>query len=370
MLAAARRRSRPPAGAVVIHDGATIRGHDALNSTGSHQRPAADISPRLRRVVASSPRRQAREAQPWHDRSVAVNVLPRDHEYHLPLTTSVTSSRFAPSAVRPGELHWIAGGDRLRDADLGARTRSRLGPAPAGGCRRRGRAQLQAQGRRRSARRLGERRVHAPACPGAEHGLAGGHRGRDLRGRPVRARRASDTASQRRHPAGGKPFLSEIGSALGNLAAVAGLLLLPGRYAPNWIVAVAAGARLLTVCANIAAGPRTRQATPRRASSRTSVSIGRNGSQRPARACRPPSRIASAPIASGLPPRGPVRHSREPHGLRQVGPRHLLAPGCGRRRHRRRARAHLFRDRPVPALPPAHHACDRKGRMGACPECT
>ena len=49
-------------------------------------------------------------------------------------------------------------------------------------------------------------------------------------------------------------MLGQIGSVLGNLAAVAGLLL-SGRYAPNWIVAVAAGVRLLTVSANIAAGP-------------------------------------------------------------------------------------------------------------------
>ena len=57
-----------------------------------------------------------------------------------------------------------------------------------------------------------------------------------------------------RHGASGKPFLDDAASAAGNLAAVVGLLLL-GRYAPNWIVAVAAGWRLFGVSANIAAGP-------------------------------------------------------------------------------------------------------------------
>jgi hypothetical protein len=57
-----------------------------------------------------------------------------------------------------------------------------------------------------------------------------------------------------RHAAGGKPFLDDVGSTVGNLAAVSGLLLL-GRYAPNWIVAVAASWRLFAASANIAAGP-------------------------------------------------------------------------------------------------------------------
>ena len=61
-------------------------------------------------------------------------------------------------------------------------------------------------------------------------------------------------AAAARHAAGGRPFRDDAGSAFGNLAGVAALLLL-GRYAPNWIVAVAAGVRLLTVSASIAARP-------------------------------------------------------------------------------------------------------------------
>jgi 3',5'-cyclic AMP phosphodiesterase CpdA len=61
-------------------------------------------------------------------------------------------------------------------------------------------------------------------------------------------------AAAARHAASGKTFLDDVWSMCGNLAAVAGLLLL-GRHAPDWIVAVAAGWRLLAASANIAAGP-------------------------------------------------------------------------------------------------------------------
>ncbi len=56
-----------------------------------------------------------------------------------------------------------------------------------------------------------------------------------------------------RYAAAGKPFLQEAASALGNLAAVVGVVLL-GRYAVNWIVGVAAGIRLLSVTVNVMTG--------------------------------------------------------------------------------------------------------------------
>ena len=56
-----------------------------------------------------------------------------------------------------------------------------------------------------------------------------------------------------RYAAAGKPFLQEAASALGNLAAVVGVVLL-GRYAVNWIVAVAAGIRLLSVTVTVMTG--------------------------------------------------------------------------------------------------------------------
>ena len=64
-------------------------------------------------------------------------------------------------------------------------------------------------------------------------------------------RRASAAARQ---AAAGKPFLHDVASAFGNLAAVFGVLLL-GRYASNWVVGVAAGVRLVTVTVNITTGP-------------------------------------------------------------------------------------------------------------------
>ncbi len=103
-----------------------------------------------------------------------------------------------------------------------------------------------------------------------------------------------------RHAVGGKPFLTQIGSALGNLAAVVGLLLL-GRFAPNWIVAVAAGVRLLTVSANIAAGP------SQAADDAEESVIADIGLDRPERLAETGARLQaaeqnrSAPIASGLP---------------------------------------------------------------------
>jgi 3',5'-cyclic AMP phosphodiesterase CpdA len=57
-----------------------------------------------------------------------------------------------------------------------------------------------------------------------------------------------------RQAAAGKPFLRDVASVLGNLAAVSGVLLL-GRYASNWIVGVAAAVRLGTVTVNITTGP-------------------------------------------------------------------------------------------------------------------
>ncbi len=51
----------------------------------------------------------------------------------------------------------------------------------------------------------------------------------------------------------GKPFLHAVASALGNLAAVFGVLLL-GRYASSWIMGVAAAVRLVTVTINITTG--------------------------------------------------------------------------------------------------------------------
>ena len=61
---------------------------------------------------------------------------------------------------------------------------------------------------------------------------------------------ARGVAAAIRHAISGKPFVRDATAALGNLAAVAGVLLI-GRYALNWVVAVAAGVRLLTVTANI-----------------------------------------------------------------------------------------------------------------------
>ena len=54
--------------------------------------------------------------------------------------------------------------------------------------------------------------------------------------------------------AGGKPFLHDAASAVGNLAAVIGVVLL-SRYALNWVVGVAAGMRLFAVTGNLTAAP-------------------------------------------------------------------------------------------------------------------
>ena len=64
---------------------------------------------------------------------------------------------------------------------------------------------------------------------------------------------ARGVAAATRHAISGKPALHDATAALGNLAAVVGVLLI-GRYALNWVVAVAAGVRLLTVTANITTG--------------------------------------------------------------------------------------------------------------------
>jgi hypothetical protein len=57
-----------------------------------------------------------------------------------------------------------------------------------------------------------------------------------------------------RNAGGGRPFLHDLAAALGNLAAVAGVVLL-GRYALNWVVAVAAGLRLASVAVNLRTAP-------------------------------------------------------------------------------------------------------------------
>jgi hypothetical protein len=64
-------------------------------------------------------------------------------------------------------------------------------------------------------------------------------------------RRARSAARQ---AASGKPFVDDAAAAIGNLAAVAGVVLL-GRYALNWIVSVAAAIRLVGVTVNITAKP-------------------------------------------------------------------------------------------------------------------
>jgi hypothetical protein len=61
-------------------------------------------------------------------------------------------------------------------------------------------------------------------------------------------------AAAARLAARGRPFLSDLGAALANLAAVAAVMWL-GRHAANWVVGVAAGARLLTVTGNVMTAP-------------------------------------------------------------------------------------------------------------------
>ena len=48
----------------------------------------------------------------------------------------------------------------------------------------------------------------------------------------------------------GRPFLSDVWAACGNLVAVAAVLLI-GRYARNWVIGAAAGLRLFTVTVNL-----------------------------------------------------------------------------------------------------------------------
>ena len=57
-----------------------------------------------------------------------------------------------------------------------------------------------------------------------------------------------------RQAAAGKPFLHEAAPTLGNLAAVAAIALI-GRYAESWVLALAAGMRLLGVTFNLTAAP-------------------------------------------------------------------------------------------------------------------
>ena len=57
-----------------------------------------------------------------------------------------------------------------------------------------------------------------------------------------------------RQAATGKPFLHDGVRAFGNLAAVAGIALI-GRYAVNWVLAIAAGVRLAGVTIDLAAQP-------------------------------------------------------------------------------------------------------------------
>ena len=300
-----------------------------------------------------------------------MNVLPRDHEYYLPLTkTSVTSSRFAP--VRTSALASFTG---LLAAIAFVTPIWAPEPDRASGLLLLAGVAVEVV---HSFRRKVAADQHAawasagftPARPGAaEHGLAGGHRGRDLRGRPVRARRAQ--TRRRSGPPSGrrKPFLSEIGSALGNLAAVAGLLLL-GRYAPNWIVA-AAGARLLTVSANIAAGP------SHAAGDAEESVIADIGLDRPERLAETGARLQAAEqnrvgpdrewIAAFLAVLFAIHVSRMGFDRSALG---IFSPLVAVAGDIVVALALTYFVIVPFRLPPAHHACDRKGRMGACPECT
>jgi Calcineurin-like phosphoesterase len=62
------------------------------------------------------------------------------------------------------------------------------------------------------------------------------------------------TGAAVRQAVAGEAFLQAVAAAIGNLAAVAGVLLL-GRYAPQWVVAIAAGMRLGAVAVNIMTAP-------------------------------------------------------------------------------------------------------------------
>ena len=57
-----------------------------------------------------------------------------------------------------------------------------------------------------------------------------------------------------RHALAGQPFLYDVASTVGNLAAVAGVAVI-GRYAVSWVLAIAAGIRLLGVTFDVAAAP-------------------------------------------------------------------------------------------------------------------
>ena len=61
-------------------------------------------------------------------------------------------------------------------------------------------------------------------------------------------------AAAARLAARGRPFLAEIAIAGGNVAAVVAVLLI-GRYALNWVIAAAAGIRLVTVTVNLVTVP-------------------------------------------------------------------------------------------------------------------
>ncbi|MGH9867199.1 MAG: metallophosphoesterase family protein [Candidatus Polarisedimenticolia bacterium] len=61
-------------------------------------------------------------------------------------------------------------------------------------------------------------------------------------------------AAAARLAASGRPFLADAGAAAGNLAAVVVVLLI-GKYAPSWIIGVAAGYRLFHVTINLTTTP-------------------------------------------------------------------------------------------------------------------
>ena len=166
-----------------------------------------------------------------------------------------------------------------------------------------------------------------------------------------------------RQIAGGQSFLQAAGAAVWNLAVVVAILLV-GRLAANWVVALAAGLRLAATTVNLAAGPRLLRA--RRGRERD-----RRHRDRAARAAR---RNRRAAPASGTGPGrgrsqldrgaagGAVCDSRQPHGLRPIGAGDSLAARRRGRRRRLCAGPDVRRDRPAPPVRAPPHA--RSGAAG------
>jgi len=122
------------------------------------------------------------------------------------------------------------------------------------------------------------------------------------------------------------------GAATWNLAVMLGVLLLR-RHAVHWVVALAAGLRLVGTTTDLVTAP---VLSEREADDTVIADIRYRAARAPGRDRRPPAVERGKPCRGGsrLDRRaigGPVHHSRQPHGPRQVGSR---CPIAARRRTR------------------------------------